>query len=104
MNKKNIFVTIKKEMRSIFRDKRTLMMILGFPMIIAVMIFLYGTMEDTLMGKDDTKYNIGINYETNEVEKELMKELFLVPTHYETKEKLDEIQEVNTWCRHITGA
>ena len=54
MNKKNIFVTIKKEMRSIFRDKRTLMMILGFPMIIAVMIFLYWTMEDTLMGKDDT--------------------------------------------------
>ena len=69
MNKKNIFVTIKKEMRSIFRDKRTLMMILGFPMIIAVMIFLYGTMEDTLMGKDDTKYSIGINYEVNEVEK-----------------------------------
>ena len=93
MNKKNIFVTIKKEMRSIFRDKRTLMMILGFPMIIAVMIFLYGTMEDTLMGKDDTKYNIGINYETNEVEKELMKELFLVPTHYETKEKLEQAYE-----------
>ena len=96
MNKKNIFVTIKKEMRSIFRDKRTLMMILGFPMIIAVMIFLYGTMEDTLMGKDDTKYSIGINYEVNEVEKELMKELFLVPNYYETKEELEKAYQEDT--------
>lgn len=96
MNKKNIFVTIKKEMRSIFRDKRTLMMILGFPMIIAVMIFLYGTMEDTLMGKDDTKYSIGINYEVNEVEKELMKELFLVPNYYETTEELEKAYQEDT--------
>ena len=96
MNKKNIFVTIKKEMRSIFRDKRTLMMILGFPMIIAVMIFLYGTMEDTLMGKDDTKYSIGINYEVNEVEEELMKELFLVPNYYETKEELEKAYQEDT--------
>ena len=96
MNKKNIFVTIKKEMRSIFRDKRTLMMILAFPMIIAVMIFLYGTMEDTLMGKDDTKYSIGINYEVNEVEKELMKELFLVPNYYETKEELEKAYQEDT--------
>ena len=96
MNKKNIFVTIKKEMRSIFRDKRTLMMILGFPMIIAVMIFLYGTMEDTLMGKDDTKYSIGINYKVNGVEKELMKELFLVPNYYETKEELEKAYQEDT--------
>jgi sodium transport system permease protein len=93
MNKNNIFITIKKEMRSIFRDKRTIMMILGFPLIIAVMIFLYGSMEDMMMGTEETKYNIGINYEANEIEKELMQELSLVPKKYQTKKELEEAYE-----------
>ena len=42
MNKNNIFITIKKELRSMFRDKKTLFMIFGFPFIIAFMIFLMG--------------------------------------------------------------
>lgn len=102
MNKKNIFVTIKKEMRSIFRDKRTIMMILAFPMIIAVMIFLYGTMEDALMGKEDTKYNIGINYQANDIEKEMMKEMFLVPNYYETKEELEKAYEEDKIDSYVT--
>ena len=39
MNKNNILVTIKKELRSMFRDKKTLFMIFGFPFIIAFFIF-----------------------------------------------------------------
>ena len=42
MNKNNILVTIKKELRSMFRDKKTMFMIFGFPFIIAFFIFLMG--------------------------------------------------------------
>ena len=93
MNKKNIIITIKKEMRSIFRDKKTLIMILGFPLIIAVMIFLYGTMETTIMGTDDTAYNIGINYPLTPTEEMYMDEFSLKPKYYDTKEKLEKAYE-----------
>ena len=33
MNKNNILITLKKELRSIFRDKKTIKMIFGFPFI-----------------------------------------------------------------------
>ena len=90
MNKNNIIITIKKEMRSIFRDKKTLMMILGFPLIIALMIFLYGTMENTIMGTDDTKYNIGINYSITPTEEMYMDEFSLKAKYYATKAELEK--------------
>lgn len=90
MNKNNIIITIKKEMRSIFRDKKTLMMILGFPLIIALMIFLYGTMENTIMGTDDTKYNIGINYSITPTEEMYMDEFSLKAKYYATKDELEK--------------
>lgn len=90
MNKNNIIITIKKEMRSIFRDKKTLMMILGFPLIIALMIFLYGTMENTIMGTDDTKYNIGINYPITPAEEMYMNEFSLKAKYYATKDELEK--------------
>ena len=93
MNKKNILITIKKEMRSIFRDKKTILMILGFPIIIAVMIFLYGTMENTIVGEEDTKYKVGVNYQANSVERSLMKELNIVPKYYKTTLELSEAYE-----------
>ena len=68
MNKNNIFITIKKELRSMFRDKKTMFMIFGFPFIIAFFIFLMGVMEESAMGEGGTSYNVGFNYEINEVE------------------------------------
>lgn len=43
----NILITINKELRSIFRDKKTLISILLFPFIIPFMIVLYGYILDT---------------------------------------------------------
>ena len=79
MKKNNIIITIRKELRSIFRDKKTIFMILGFPFIISAFIFFFGYMEDTLMGTEDTKYAMGINYKANSTEKTIMSELFLEP-------------------------
>ena len=91
MNKNNIFITIKKEFRSIFRDKKTICYIFGFPFIIAFMIFMMGAMEEAFFEESsEVKYYIGINYEANEIEKALMKENSL---DYEYYENVDDMKE-----------
>lgn len=91
MNKNNILITIKKEFRSIFRDKKTICYIFGFPLIIAFMIFLMGAMEEAFFEESsEVQYMIGINYEVNEIEKELMKENSL---DYEYYDSVDDMKE-----------
>lgn len=82
----SIIITIKKELRSMFRDKKTMTTILAFPLLIPVMIFLYGYMYDNT--EDTTKYKIGINYEPNTTEISLMSEANLEYQVYEDKNTL----------------
>ena len=90
MNKNNIFVTIKKELRSMFRDKKTMFMIFGFPFIIAFFIFLMGVMEESAMGEGGTSYNVGFNYEINEVEETLLEPYSLKYKYYKDEDSLEE--------------
>lgn len=90
MNKNNILITIKKELRSIFRDKKTLMMIFGFPFIIALFIFLFGFMEDSMMGESTNTYKIGVDYQVEDVEKDLMKQYGLKYKYYEKEKQAKE--------------
>lgn len=90
MNKNNIFITIKKELRSVFRDKKTIIMILAFPLMIGVLIFLYGFMDTEMVGDDKTKYKIGINYTPTEVEQVYIKEMQLEAKEYRSNEALKE--------------
>ena len=94
MNKNNIFVTIKKELRSMFRDKKTLFMIFGFPFVIAFFIFLMGFMEDSVLGDGGTTYNVGFNYTINEAEETLLDSYPLEYDYYENKEELEEAFEL----------
>jgi sodium transport system permease protein len=94
MNKNNILVTIKKELRSMFRDKKTLFMIFGFPFVIAFFIFLMGFMEESVLGEGGTTYNVGFNYTINEVEETLLDSYPLEYSYYEDKEKLEEAFEL----------
>lgn len=88
MNRNNILITIKKEIRSIFRDKKTLKMIFGFPLIIAVLIFLMGYV-DNLMLTDDTKtYDVGFNYEITDVEKSILDEYNIEYNYYDSLDSL----------------
>lgn len=90
MNKNNILITIKKELRSMFRDKKTLFMIFGFPFIIAFFIFLMGFMEESMMGDGGTTYKTGFNYEVNEVEKTLLDQYAIDYVYYEEESDLKE--------------
>lgn len=90
MNKNNILITVKKELRSIFRDKKTIRMILGFPFIIALFIFFFGFMEESMMGEGTTKYNIGIDYEISGVEKEIFEQYNLVKKQYDDVSSMEK--------------
>lgn len=81
MNKNSIWITIKKELRSIFRDKKTLLTLLIFPILIPMMIFLYSYIYDNQT--EEEFYNIAINYELNTTEKSILKECYLTPIYYE---------------------
>ena len=93
MNKNNIFITIKKELRSMFRDKKTMFMIFGFPFIIAFFIFLMGFMEESMVGDGGTTYTIGLDYEVSEVEVELLDQYNLEYKNYASVEKLEKAFE-----------
>ena len=90
MNKNNIFITIKKELRSVFRDKKTIIMILAFPLMIGVLIFLYGFMDTEMVGDDKNKYKVGINYTPTEIEQVYITEMQLETEYYRSDEALKE--------------
>lgn len=89
MNKNIIKITIKKELRSIFRDKKTVTLIFVFPLLIAFFIFLLSsTYENNI--NDKTIYDIAINYELTDIEKDIIKENQLKPKYYDSLSKMEK--------------
>lgn len=88
---KNILITIKKELRGILRDRKSLLMMLLTPILIPVFIILFSHVYDTMLKEDpNVTYQIGINYELNAVEKEITEALRLETKFYADKDLLDE--------------
>ena len=69
----NIYITIIKEIRGIFRDKRSMKTLIILPLIIPFYILLIGYMEDTMINDAlDEVHTIGVNYNISNVEKMLL--------------------------------
>ena len=68
----NILITIKKELRGIFRDKKYLAIIFLMPLIIPGFIIFMGFMYDGMSSSD---YTIGTNYELNNNELSIINEI-----------------------------
>ena len=73
----NVIITAKKELRSIFRDKKTLITLFILPLMIPVFIVLYGIMFDNLDSTMNETSKIAINYELSAIEKEIVKNNYL---------------------------
>lgn len=80
MNKNSIIVTIKKEIRSILRDRKTLITLLVFPILIPMMIFLYSYIYDN-QSKDEF-YTVAVDYSLNTTEKSLFHDCHLKSKYY----------------------
>ena len=74
--KSNIFNILKKELREVFRDKKSLSMMLVIPFMIPLIVIGMSALFDSEDDKPVTDYNkIGFSYELSEIEENIMKEL-----------------------------
>ena len=94
MKNNKIGKVLKKELREVFRDKKSLAMMLIIPLIIPLIIIGMSALFDAQM-KDDVgrEYNkIGFTYELNEAEKNIINNLNIestIDTEENLKEKVD---------------
>lgn len=86
MNWNNIKITIFKELRGIIRDKKSLQKLILYPLIIPIIIILFGFLFDVL---SESKYVIGSNYELSAEEKTIVGELDNI-----TIKKYNDIKEL----------
>ena len=89
---KNILITLKKELRSIFRDQKTIRRMFLFPLIIPIMVILYGTLYDS-MDTYKTTYQIGTNIAISETEKEIASALNIEYQKYNNEKELKKAYE-----------
>lgn len=89
----NIWITIKKELRGIIRDKKSFMMMIITPIMIPVFMILFAGIYNSEFQestKEEKEYEIGVNYEVTEEEKTILEEYHLKTKKYETKEALEK--------------
>ena len=94
-NKNMMFEIIKKEIRDVIRDKKTLLMMIVVPLILYPLMFGFIiTLEDSMMNADESEYNkIGFAFETDKALDTVIEELEIQKikgTENELKEKFDE--------------
>ena len=59
---KNIKITIKKELRAIVRDKKSLLMMALTPLFIPLFVILMSYIYDFMMREEENIYSVGVNY------------------------------------------
>lgn len=84
----NIKTTILKEIRGVCRDKKTLQKLILYPLLIPMVILLFGFLFD---GMTEADYVIGTNYKITEEEKLIIDELDGISLiNYDNKSKLEK--------------
>ena len=69
----NIIVTLKKELKLIIRDKKSLLMMALTPLFIPLFVILMSYVYEQLTtNNEDKKYVVGVNYTLSNTEKELL--------------------------------
>ena len=92
--KNNLWNILKKELRELFRDKKSLAMMLVIPIFIPLLVIGMSALFESQMNVDTEEYNkIGFSYELSETEESIAKEMDIdvVPgTAKDLKEKYEE--------------
>ncbi len=91
MMKNNIIYMLKKELREVFRDKKSLAMMLIVPIMIPLLILGFSALFDNQTNQEISDYHtIGFSYELSDQEKELVKAME-VEAVFETSEELQKL-------------
>ncbi len=88
MKFRNIYLILKKEMRGILRDKKSLTKMVAFLFLPPIFIFIMTLLFNNETG--ESKNIMGINYDINMNEQSILSELNLETKKYNSKEELDE--------------
>ncbi len=94
--KNNLWNILKKELRELFRDKKSLAMMLVIPIFIPLLVIGMSALFESQMNVDTEEYNkIGFSYELSEVEESIAKEMDIVVVHGTAKELKEKYEEGN---------
>lgn len=98
--KSNLWNILRKELRELFRDKKSLAMMLVIPIFIPLLIIGMSALFEAQMNKEVEEYNkIGIAYEMTEEEKMIAEEMKIKitkGTEEELKQKYEK-EEINLY-------
>lgn len=98
---KSILITVKKEIRSIFRDKKAVTTIFLVPLIIPFFIFFMGYIYDN-MDSDNQMYAIGMDFEASLTEQELLNKYNLQYNNYENIDKMEKAYDKGDIVAYIS--
>ena len=100
--KNNLWNILKKELREMFRDKKSLSMMLVIPIFVPLIVLGMSALFDVQANKDIEEYNqIGFAYKLSEEEKSIAEELNIKVTE-STEEELKNKNENNEIDLYIT--
>ena len=94
--KNNLWNILKKELRELFRDKKSLAMMLVIPIFIPLLVIGMSALFESQMNVDTEEYNkIGFSYELSEAEESIAKEMDIDVVFGTTKELKEKYEEGN---------
>lgn len=98
--KNNLWNILKKELRELFRDKKSLAMMLIIPIFIPLIMLGMSALFEAQANKDIEEYNkIGFDYELSQEEKQIAEEMnieIINGTEEELKQKYED-EEINLY-------
>lgn len=100
--KNNILYILKKELREMFRDKKSLVMMLIIPFMIPLVVIGLSAFFEAGMNKPIEEYNkIGLAYEVSDVEESILKEVG-IDYSFDTEQVLKEKYESGEISLYVT--
>lgn len=89
----NILITIKKELRGIVRDKKSLLMMALTPIFIPTFVILMSYIyEEMTTSQQENIYKVGLNYELTEREREILNK-DIEPIYYDEEAQMKDSYE-----------
>lgn len=101
--KSNMLNILKKEVREMFRDKKSLSMMLIIPLMIPLLVIGMSALFEMQTNRDVKSYNkIGFSYEMSDIEKKILEETGIDASFYENEEKAIKDYDIGNLDLYVT--
>lgn len=90
---RNIKITIKKELRAIIRDKKSLLMMALTPLFIPLFVILMAYVYDFMTREEENIYSVGVNYNLSDIENDITSQNSLDIIYYSNVSDMESAYE-----------